>query len=197
MEERRASSSSSRYIYRSYKCGKRSGASQSRDSECVCAASYLQNVGYDRLLMRALPGVAQLRGLLRMLWKDVSGRQGGKCRVGEERKEGEGGIPRRSFLARFSEPKKQKRETGDARCITGMMDDHTCRQLRRKRSLSIYKKLPSIVTTRTILRYLDLHKFVDAFTSKKKQLVSSFIFRIIVVSEKRGYLKFGKVLSKY
>lgn len=138
--------------------------------------------------MRALPGVAQLRGLLRMLWKDVSGRQGGKCRVGEERKEGEGGIPRRSFLARFSEPKKQKRETGDARCITGMMDDHTCRQLRRKRSLSIYKKLPSIVTTRTILRYLDLHKFVDAFTSKKKNNLFRVQFHL---SDHRGQRKEG------
>lgn len=52
-------------------------------------------------------------------------------------------------------------------------------------------------TNNLVVQYLDLHKFVDAFTSKKKQLVSSFIFRIIVVSEKRGYLKFGKVLSKY
>lgn len=84
----------------------------------------------------------------------------------------------------------RKRETGDARCITGMMDDPAA-LLCRKRSLSIYKKLPSrrffISTTRTILwcgaRYLDLHKFVhgDAFTPRrKKNLFRVVSFRIIV-----------------
>lgn len=68
-----------------------------------------------------------------------------------------------------------------------MMDDPAA-LLCRKRSLSIYKKLPSrrffISATRTILwcgaRYLDLHKFVhgDAFIHRgeKKTCFVSFPF---------------------
>lgn len=193
MEEWRASSSSSRYIYRSYKRGKRSA--HLRESGRV--QHRIQNVGYDRLLMRALPGVAQLRGLLRRYvwrrWKGCFSKTGRKM-LGWGKGKGKEPFLVVSFsfslslsskivpLSRDFYPKKQKRETGDVGWITGMMDDRAGSVVQKAQPFHLQRVAVVFTTIEQSCdtRYLDTNLYTEKMLlHSKKKLVSFFVVSFV------------------